>query len=106
MVHNEPLEFADLREEAAFSVRVRATTQIRNPKYGNYKWNKEEILQAVKDGLCHGFAIGNGLYSQTPDDQAVVFNDKELGERVRQATLRGDLYPEGVYQKKEESKKS
>ena len=96
--HNEPLEFADLREEAEFYHNIGRTKEVRNPKDDLYHWDDYagkvsepvEALQAIKDGLGDSMNVGSlfGLMS-SPRITVYKFLDREVGERVRKATLEG-----------------
>ena len=43
----------------------------------------------IRDGVVDGFAVGGGLFGTGIHHRAVRFRNRELGERVRQATLEG-----------------
>lgn len=87
--NNQPLAFADLKEEASFFQLVGLTEVMRNPKNNLYDWSKEEVLKAIKDGIVHGFCVSSSFFGCGPHINAVRFKDKELGKRVAKATLEG-----------------
>jgi hypothetical protein len=88
--NGEKLVFADLREEADFFSLLGHTEEVRNPACNLYKWEKDEVLKAVRDGIVDGFTMGGGIFGQGfARINAVRFRDRELGERVRQETIRG-----------------
>lgn len=83
--NNQPLSFADLKEEADFFRLVGQTREVRNPKNDRYSWTKDEVLAAIRDGAVHGFSLlGSGPYLS-----AWRFNDELLGKRVAETTLEG-----------------
>lgn len=81
--HDEPITFGDINEEAQFFELLGHTEEVRNPANGLYKWTKEEVLDAIRNGLVHGFS-GSGLLIS-----AKRFKNEDLGRRVAQATLEG-----------------
>ena len=87
--HNEPLSFADLKEEAGFFELIGQTEEVQNPANGLYHWTKEEVLEAIKNGTVHGFSVSGGLFGSGPRIIAKRFKNEELGQRVVQATLEG-----------------
>ena len=91
--HGEPLQFADIKEEAAFFMILGHYEEVRNPKTGYYSWTKDEILEAIKSGIVHSFSLGRGIFEFIWDPptriSAYKFLDTSLGERVRQATIKG-----------------
>jgi hypothetical protein len=87
--NNEPLSFADLKEEAAFYQLVGQTEEIRNPDNGLYKWEKDEVLDAIRAGTVHGFSVSSGFFGSGPHINAMRFRNEELGRRVAKATLEG-----------------
>jgi len=56
-----------------------------------YTWTLKEMLIAIRDGKVDGFTADRGIFGMSTDIHhwAYRFNDRELGERVRQATLEG-----------------
>jgi len=88
--HNEPIQFESLAEEAQFFSRLGHTDEVRNPKTGLYRWwTKDEVLEAIREGIAHGFSMSNGLFGMEPSPYAITFRNEELGKRVAQATLEG-----------------
>lgn len=74
--------FKDLNEEAEFFILLGKTREVRNPISGLYSWTKDEILKAIQDGTVDGFTGGSRIGT-------VLFNDRDLGKRVAEATLKG-----------------
>lgn len=92
--NDQPLTFADIKEEAGFFQLVGQTEEVRNPRTNFYTWEKDEVLEAIKNGIVHGFTVSGGFFGSGPSIQAIRFNDSDLGRRVAQATLAGfDLTP-------------
>lgn len=87
--HYEHLTFRNLREEFNFFASLGHTSEVQNPATGFYKWTKEEVLQAIREGLVHGFRM-DGLFGE-PSISALWFRDEELGKRVAAETLKGFL---------------
>lgn len=91
--HDEHLSFSDLREEAQFFMMLGHSEEVRNPKNGLYKWTKEEVLEAIKNGIVHGFTLGHGLFEFVWDPptrlSAYRFRDENLGRRLARSILQG-----------------
>lgn len=87
--HNELPAFKDLQEESSFHKMIGRSKEVRNPKTDLYSWTLEEILEAMKANLVHGFVMSPGLFGNPAKPSAMIFEDQELGERVRKATLAG-----------------
>ena len=90
--HDEPLTFTDLKEEADFFQLIGQTEDVCNPKNNLYSWTKEEALEAIRNGLAHGFTAGSSFFTGfggRPHLNAKRFKNEELGKRVAQATLEG-----------------
>lgn len=87
--HNEPITFGDLKEEAQFFQSLGHTEEVRNPANGLYKWTKDEILDAIRKGVAHGFSMDGGFFGNGPSVSARRFKNEDLGRRVAQATLVG-----------------
>ena len=87
--NNEPLSFADLKEEADFFALVGQTEEMRNPANRLYSWTKEEVLEAIKNGTVHGFSVSSGFFGSGPHISAMRFKNEELGQRIAKATLEG-----------------
>jgi len=63
---------------------------IKSLGRGLYRWTVEESLQAMKEGIVDGISTSTIPFSfgkQSID--AIRMRDKELGERLRKATLEG-----------------
>ena len=91
--HNEPLHFTDIKEEASFFLMLGHYDEARNPKTGYYSWTKEEVLEAIQNGIAHSFSLGRGIFEFIWDPPtritAYKFRNEELGKRIAQATLSG-----------------
>ena len=89
-LNGEPLIFKDMAEESAYATARGRSTEVRNPKSNLYSWTKDEVLNAIEDGIVDGFAMPTIPFSFGQRSiSAQRFNDRELGERVRAATLEG-----------------
>lgn len=87
--HDEPVTFANLKDEAAFFQRLGHTDEVRNPANQLYSWTKEEVLGAIHDGLAHGFSMSSGFFGSSSSISALRFHNAELGARIAKATLTG-----------------
>lgn len=87
--HNEPIVFASVQDEANFFTSLGHTDEVRNPANGLYKWSKDEVLDAIRKGLVHGFSVSSGFFGTGPSICAKRFHNEELGKRVAKATLEG-----------------
>ena len=85
--HGEPLHFKDLKEEIAFHMQLGHYKEVRNPKTENFKWTLDEVLDAIEEGIVHGFSV-NSLFGVSVI-QAVRFFDEDLGARATAETLTG-----------------
>lgn len=83
--------FKDLNEEAAFFAMLGHTDEVRNPASNLYSWNLKEMLAAIRSGIVDGFTVNRGIFgtSDKLHHNAQRFRDRELGERVRAATIEG-----------------
>lgn len=93
-LHGEPVEFEDIRDEANFHRLLDKYEEVRNPANNLYKWTLEELLDAVQSGAVDGIANSPLPFAipkegDLPRLRATRFHDRDLGERVRQATLKG-----------------
>lgn len=87
--HGEPIIFADLKEETTFYMSIGEYDEIRNPKEDNlYKWTKEQALEAIKDFSGDGLQM-SGFFGSEPQPFVIKFHNRDLGYRVRLATLEG-----------------
>ena len=88
--NNQPITFENIEKEANFFEMLGHTEEVRNPASGLFSWNKEEVLNAIRGGLVHGFSISSGFFGRSgPSISAMRFRNEELGKRVAQATLEG-----------------
>ncbi|MES3004484.1 MAG: hypothetical protein V4690_00045 [Patescibacteria group bacterium] len=87
--HNEPLKFANLKEEADFFSEIGEVEEVRNPANELYSWRKNEVVEAIKTGLAHGFFVTDELFGVGHYVSAKRFKNEELGARVAKATLEG-----------------
>jgi hypothetical protein len=83
-VHNEPIEFKSLEEEAELYAMLGRTVEVRNP-WGeqNYAWAQPEIMRGLKAGLIDAFAKSSGMFGSRVSWHCHRFEDRDLGERVR-----------------------
>lgn len=87
--NNQPLLFADLKEESSFFQLVGQTEEMRNPKNNLYSWTKKEVLDAIKNGTVHGFSVSSGFFGSGPHIYALRFKNEALGKRIAKTTLEG-----------------
>ena len=87
--HDQPLSFANLEEESEFFQLVGQSESVRNPRTGLYSWMKDEVLEAIKNGIVHGMSVSHGLFGSGPHISAYRFKNEDLGRRVAEATLNG-----------------
>ncbi len=96
--HGEPLIFASLMEEANFHNSVGRTTEIRNPSSKLYSWTKDEALDAIRIGIADSMSIGPLMFNPGKTSISVRrFKDRDVGERVRAATMEGFGFPPPVF---------
>jgi hypothetical protein len=97
--HHEPIAFATIQEEASFYHSIGRTHEVRNPKKQLYAWDDavdangkkypKEALEAIRDGLGHTMNVTNLPFSYRAHLSVYKFDDEEVGQRVRKATLAG-----------------
>ena len=87
--HGEPVSFPSLEEEAQFFSLIGETEEVRNPQDNLYHWTKEEVLEAIRGGIAHGFTVAKGFFGVGLYISAKRFDNAELGARVAAATLAG-----------------
>lgn len=87
--HDEPISFSTVQEEANFFDAIGYTDEVRNPANGLFKWTKDEVLDAIRQGIVHGFTVSSGFFGGGPSISAKRYRDEEVGKRVAQATLEG-----------------
>lgn len=87
--HNEKLVFENLSEEAAFFKGMGQARDIRNPKDNLYSWTLEEFLEAVKNDLVDCMSNDFIPLTDKRSINAYRYTDRNLGERLRQATIKG-----------------
>lgn len=90
--HDEPIAFDDIQEEALFFEMLGHTEEVQNPATGLYKWTKEEVLDAIRRGVVHGFSVSNHFLESEPLFDAKRFRNEDLGRRVAEATLQGLVF--------------
>ncbi len=87
--HDEPITFGDIKEEAQFFDLLGHAKEVRNPANGLFEWTKEEVLDAIRNGVAHGFLVNGGFFGSGPHIQAKRFNNEDLGRRLALATIEG-----------------
>lgn len=88
--HGEKPQFKDIKEEANFFKLLGHYEEIRNPANNLYSWTKEEVLNGIKQGIVDSFSIEASLIGfERMNVIAIRFKDRELGKRVRKATVKG-----------------
>ena len=85
--HGEPLTFDSLEEEAKFHNLLGNTEEVKNPACDLYKWDKDEALAAIRDGIGHAMTVGQGLFGTGPRVAVIKYHDENLGRRVAAYTL-------------------
>lgn len=84
--HGEKINFINIEEEARFFDMIGDTEEVKNPLTGNYSWNKDEVLAAIKVGFAHGMK-GHGSFLGGGTVYAIRFKDEDLGKLVAAYTL-------------------
>ena len=88
--HGEPLVFASLMAEADFHNSVGRTIEVRNPASQLYSWTKDEALDAIRIGIADAMSVGSMVLDPCTTRISVRrFKDRDIGERVRAATMEG-----------------
>ena len=87
--HDEPLSFKSLAEEAAFFTTIGRTEEVQNPESELYHWTLEQALQAIKNGIGHGFTNDMIPFANVRSISVKRFLDEDLGRRVAAETLKG-----------------
>ena len=87
IAHSLEPSFTDVEDEASFNLKTGDYDFIRNPETDDYAWGEQAAMQAISNGSAHAFT-GNGMLGGTSGHiSVVVFNDTDLGERVREHVL-------------------
>lgn len=89
MHHGEPLTFSDLAEEVSFFRSLHHYKELRNPANQLFSWTAKEALEAIRNGDADGFGMSGSFLGTTSKPQPFRMTDRELGERVRSATIKG-----------------
>jgi hypothetical protein len=87
--NGEQVQFADLHEEAAFYMRLGKAKSIRNPANGLYSWTLKEAIAAIRAGTADSLRMENIPFSSKSKHDLQVFEDRDLGKRLQEATLKG-----------------
>jgi hypothetical protein len=87
--NNVPIEFPDLTSKANFYKSLGLCDEVRNPACDLYKWEIDEAVDAIYSGLGHGISGDHGLFGSGYRTSVFRFHDEELGEQVRQLTMKG-----------------
>lgn len=87
--HGEPLVFKSLKEEIAFARGTGRYKEIRNPASNLYSWTGREAIEAVRSGIADGFTMSGSFFGLSPRPSLYKFENRDLGERVRQTTIAG-----------------
>lgn len=89
------LHFNNLQEEATFFRDLGHTREVKNPRTNLFVWTKDEVLDAIRTGIVHGFTMSNSFFTplgevgRSPRINALRFDDEDLGRRVAAETLKG-----------------
>ena len=87
-LNKQPLSFDSLEEEALFHSQMCWCEELRNPATNDYSWQLPAILEAVRNDTADGFYVSQIL--NFPKHYVVTrFENRDLGERVRAATMEG-----------------
>lgn len=89
MENGVPLEFSSLEEEGGFYRGIGRAREMKNPKLGIYRWSLEDFLEAVKDDVVDCMTNGFAPFSNQRRISAYRYLDRDIGERLRQATIAG-----------------
>ena len=82
--------FKDLREEANFFENLGKVEEVKNLATGVYSWTLREAITAIRDGVADGMRVGHGMFGVGKLRHHLMrFEDRDLGERVRAATVEG-----------------
>ena len=105
--HGEKPSFKDLKEEITFAKMIGQDEQVRNYNTGMYSWTLKEVLNAIRDGKVDGFTADRGILGMSKElhHWAYKFKDRDLGERVRQETLKGFLQQMVTFDREDYEKK-
>lgn len=99
IAHGEPPTFANLEEEATFAKMRGCVRDVRNPADSLYHWSLSEALDALQSEVRHSIIVNSSnlfeftdvpLHSfnhRSTNVRVITFLDKDLGARVRSATL-------------------
>jgi hypothetical protein len=85
--HGEPPAFVDVEEEARFRVAVGEYAFVKNEAAGTWGWTEVEALDALERGDADGLTGGRSMIRWSSVN-AITFDDRELGERVRAEMLK------------------
>ncbi len=84
--HQENLQFKNVLEEMKFWQLVGEYEELVNPATKNYTWSREEVFEAVCNGIAHGFkSIHLPLLGRS--SSAIRMKDIAVGERLAKETL-------------------
>jgi hypothetical protein len=87
--NGEPLTFQSIQDEATFAKGLGKAREVRNPKSGRYSWTLDEFLAAIKADLVDCMTNGVLPFATKPRISAYRYEDRDLGERLRQETIKG-----------------
>lgn len=86
--HNEFINFKNIEEEANFHKLLGLFIEVKNPNNNLYSWTKDEVLQAIKEGIVDGFSVEGNVLTNKSSIMAIKFNDKNLGNKLRNVMLK------------------
>lgn len=90
--HGEPLSFANIQEETNFyDWQIGRVEDVRNETIGLFSWTIEEAVNAVRNGQGDAIYIGGGMFGSKQRPNVKKFLDRDIGDRVREETLKGWL---------------
>lgn len=91
--HGEPTSFNSLEDEIQFEQELHRVIQLRNPKRGDYRWELNDVLTAIKNDEADAVSTSGSWFGNSPFPTAHRFINRDVGERVRQKTLAGFKIP-------------
>lgn len=86
--HNEPIAWNSVEEQANFYNMLGQIDEIKNPASGNYGWTKDEAVDAIYNDVGDCISVSS-MFGSNPVTFVKRFRDRELGEKVRQLTMKG-----------------
>ena len=89
--HNEKIDWGSVEEHAKFLNSLGLAKEVRNPANKLFCWTKEEAVKALQDGLGDCICVGGSLFGSGNSTSVKRFEDRDIGEQIRQKTIDGFL---------------